>query len=82
MANAIPSVEIRRGWSAEALSQDASSVTLTVSNGQDHSHESISARWLIGADGANSVVRELVGIESVDTGFEADWLVVDYQPLG
>ena len=81
LANAIPSVEIRRGWSAESLSQDASSVTLTISNGQDHSRESISARWLIGADGANSVVRELVGIETQDAGFEADWLVVDYQPL-
>ncbi len=81
LANAIPSVEIRRGWSAESLSQDASSVTLTVSNGQDHSRESISARWLIGADGANSVVRELVGIKTQDAGFEADWLVVDYQLL-
>ena len=81
IASAIPSVEIRRGWSAEGLRQDASSVTLTVSSTIDDGRESISARWLIGADGANSVVRELVGIETQDAGFEADWLVVDYEPL-
>ena len=39
------------------------------------------ASWVVAADGANSAVRQLLGIESVDSGFEADWLVVDYQPL-
>jgi 3-(3-hydroxy-phenyl)propionate hydroxylase len=81
IASAIPSVEIRRGWSAVGLSQDASSVTVTVSSAIDEGHASISGRWLIGADGANSVVRELVGIETQDAGFEADWLVVDYEQL-
>ncbi len=41
----------------------------------------IRARWLIGADGANSAVRTHLGIDVGDSGFEADWLVVDYQPL-
>ncbi|HEX3679483.1 MAG TPA: bifunctional 3-(3-hydroxy-phenyl)propionate/3-hydroxycinnamic acid hydroxylase, partial [Galbitalea sp.] len=81
MASAIPSVEIRRGWSAESVSQTASSVTVGVSSADYGRRESISGRWLIGADGANSVVRELVGIETQDAGFEADWLVVDYEPL-
>jgi len=85
MAIAIPSVGIRRGWSAESIVQDESSVTLTVAitdAGADAgSRESITGRWLIGADGANSAVRELVGIETEDAGFEADWLVVDYEQL-
>jgi 3-(3-hydroxy-phenyl)propionate hydroxylase len=81
MASAIPSVEIRRGWSAESVSQDASSITLTVSSATDEARASIGGRWLIGADGANSAVRDLVGIETQDAGFEADWLVVDYEPL-
>jgi 2-polyprenyl-6-methoxyphenol hydroxylase-like FAD-dependent oxidoreductase len=82
MALAQPSVELRRGWSAATIDQDEDSVTLTVFCTADHSqHDSLRGRWLVGADGANSVVRELAGIESVDTGFEADWLVVDYQPL-
>jgi 3-(3-hydroxy-phenyl)propionate hydroxylase len=81
MAGAMPSVDILRGWSAEAISQDPSSVTLTIANLDNGVREAISGRWLIGADGANSVVRELIGIETEDAGFEADWLVVDYEPL-
>jgi 2-polyprenyl-6-methoxyphenol hydroxylase-like FAD-dependent oxidoreductase len=81
MASAIPSVQIRRGWSAESIRQDTSSVALTIASADTERSESVSAQWLIGADGANSVVRELVGIETEDAGFEADWLVIDYEPL-
>jgi 2-polyprenyl-6-methoxyphenol hydroxylase-like FAD-dependent oxidoreductase len=78
----LPSVELRRGWTATAIDQDEDSITLTVLHTNDHSqHDVLRGRWLVGADGANSVVRELADIENVDTGFEADWLVVDYQPL-
>lgn len=37
-----------------------------------------SCKYLIGIDGANSTVREQLGITRTDLGFEADWLVVDY----
>lgn len=36
------------------------------------------ARYLIGIDGANSFVRESLGIKRTDLGFEADWLVIDF----
>ena len=39
---------------------------------------SFTARYLIGIDGANSFVRESLGISRTDLGFEADWLVVDF----
>jgi 2-polyprenyl-6-methoxyphenol hydroxylase-like FAD-dependent oxidoreductase len=82
MVIALPSVELRRGWTATGIAQDEDSVTLSVFRTNDPSqHDSLRGRWLVGADGANSVVRQLAGIESVDTGFEADWLVVDYEPL-
>ena len=45
------------------------------------SQDSVRASWVVAADGANSAVRQLLGIDSVDSGFEADWLVVDYEPL-
>lgn len=82
MASAIPSVQVRRGWSASAITQDDQTVRLTVSKTGDESRrEVLGARWLVAADGANSVVRTLVGIQSADADFEADWLVVDYEPL-
>jgi 2-polyprenyl-6-methoxyphenol hydroxylase-like FAD-dependent oxidoreductase len=81
-ARQLDTVEILRGWAVTGLVQDADSVTIrTTKTGRDARTEQLSARWLIGADGANSAVRELVGIDSVDAGFEADWLVVDYEPI-
>ena len=82
MARALPGVEVRRGWSAEVIVQDDRAVTLTVASTEDPAtREQLRGSWLIGADGANSAVRDLVGIDSVDSDFEADWLVVDYEPL-
>jgi 3-(3-hydroxy-phenyl)propionate hydroxylase len=82
MALALPTVELRRGWSATAVEQDEGEVRLTVSSARETSEQEVlRGHWLVGADGANSAVRELVGIESVDAGFEADWLVIDYEPL-
>ncbi|WP_172582405.1 bifunctional 3-(3-hydroxy-phenyl)propionate/3-hydroxycinnamic acid hydroxylase MhpA [Subtercola boreus] len=82
MAADIPTVDVRRGWSVAAVTQDAATVSLTVCRtGDEAEQETLVGSWLIGADGANSAVRDLVGIESVDSGFEADWLVVDYEPL-
>jgi resorcinol 4-hydroxylase (NADPH) len=82
MAVALPTVEVRRGWSADAVDQDDDGVSLTVTRtGDPSTSERLHGGWLIAADGANSTVRDLVGIESVDSDFEADWLVVDYVPV-
>ncbi len=82
MAQSCPSVSLRRGWSAETVTQDAAGVTVTVAATGDWSRrEELRADWLVGADGANSVVRQRLEIDVVDTGFEADWLVVDYEPI-
>ncbi len=37
----------------------------------------VRAKWLIGADGANSSVRKSAGIEQIDFGLCYDWLIVD-----
>lgn len=44
-------------------------------SGEEHNY---TARYLIGIDGANSFVRESLGITRTDLGFDADWLVVDF----
>jgi hypothetical protein len=37
----------------------------------------VRARYAVGGDGANSTVRDLVGLETHDLGFFYDWLIVD-----
>lgn len=82
MADALPGIEVRRGWTVTDVQQSADSVSVTVARTEDKTEQqSLHAPWVVAADGANSAVRNLLGIDSVDSGFEADWLVVDYQPL-
>jgi len=74
-----PSVEVRRGRRVVTLDDrtaTAGHVALTVDAGPAGA-EQVRARFVIGCDGANSTVRDLVGIEVTDLGFFYDWLIVD-----
>jgi 3-(3-hydroxy-phenyl)propionate hydroxylase len=86
---ALPTVHIRRGYSAIGLSQDTSGVELEVEPGSLAGNgkwlatgvrRRVHARYLVGADGANSAVRIAAGIDWVDLGFRANWLVIDFRP--
>ena len=82
LAVATPGVTVHRGWTFQALTQDDEGVSVELAvTAQPAEVTQVRARWLVGADGANSAVRTELGIEVGDSGFEADWLVVDYQPL-
>lgn len=82
-------VSVERGWSAEGVQQDADGVTLSLRRvadggadtpGSDLQTRTVRARWLLGADGANSAVREALGIARSDLGFQEQWFVVDVVP--
>lgn len=80
-----PSITRISGFEAIELQQDSDSVTLSIKRNpleDDQSTESrqIRARYLVGADGANSMVRQSLGIENEDKGYFFDWLILDMLP--
>src|SRR5450755_1935155 len=83
-----PRVTVERGWVAEELLDTGKGVELTVRRVDDAfgglaltgDRRTVHAKWVIGADGANSFVREVSGITRRDLGFQERWLVVDAEP--
>ncbi|MFI5782881.1 bifunctional 3-(3-hydroxy-phenyl)propionate/3-hydroxycinnamic acid hydroxylase [Nocardia sp. NPDC051570] len=61
---------------ASLVTQNAEGVTVTL-NAKDGSPQSIRGRWLVACDGANSPIREGLGIGQDDLGFSEWWIVVD-----
>ncbi len=61
----------------EAVAQDESGATLTVRSLQTDAVRSLRASWVVGCDGARSLVREVIGCAQVDLGLHQPWLVVD-----
>ena len=53
---------VRSGCELIGFAEDADGVTATVRDTQSHAESDIRCRYLIGADGAHSKVRELLGI--------------------
>jgi 3-(3-hydroxy-phenyl)propionate hydroxylase len=75
LITASPRVEARLGRTLVAFTQDAEGVSATVDG--PSGTETLRARWLVGCDGARSPVREALGIEQSDYGFDEPWLVID-----
>ena len=72
-------IDVRLGVRCTGIEQDEHGVRVRVRDAETDEESSFTARYLIGIDGANSTVRGSLGVERIDKGFEADWLVVDYE---
>jgi 3-(3-hydroxy-phenyl)propionate hydroxylase len=72
----LKSVTSLGGFELESLVEEAECVVATVRDQEGHSH-SVRAQYLIGADGASSRVRALIGQEFEGQTYAEDWLIVD-----
>lgn len=71
-----PDVELRLGTVLEAFSDDGTCVTATVRTAGGEP-ATVRARFLVGADGASSLVRRTLGLDFRGASFAQDWLIVD-----
>ena len=83
LVRAQPTVDVYRGWRAVDIDDDGTGVTVRAHPSVENSAEgtgaprTLTARYVVGADGANSIVRETMGSGLHDLGFFFDWLIVD-----
>jgi 3-(3-hydroxy-phenyl)propionate hydroxylase len=71
----LPEAELHNRWEMTAFTDDGDGVTATLAT--PDGERTVRARYLVGADGARSPVREACGIHFDDLNFEEPWLVVD-----
>jgi len=87
-AKSFPNVSVQQGWEAIELKQFANYCELTLRKGDidggawtpTGETQTVRARYVVGADGANSFVRKSLDITFEDLGFQEDWLVIDLKP--
>lgn len=87
-ARSLPHVQVAQSCEATVLMQHPDQVELTLCHGTletgkwtpDGETQTVRARYVIGADGANSFVRQAIGVPFDDLGFQEDWLVIDLKP--
>ncbi len=77
----LPTVEVHRGVTVTGLADHGDRVELSLRSTADGgASPPVQARYVVGADGAGSSVRETLGIELEDLGFGERWLVLDVRP--
>lgn len=72
-----PGATVRMGMECSAIRQDADRAVVTLHPRDGAAPTTITARYVVGADGANSFVRRQMDVVVHDLGFAYDWLVVN-----
>ncbi len=65
------------GQAAIDVGQDGSGAWVEMESAGGGARRRVSTSYVVGCDGANSTVRDLLGVDFEDRGFYFDWLVVD-----
>jgi 3-(3-hydroxy-phenyl)propionate hydroxylase len=73
-----PTVTLRGNVEVTGLAQDGHGrVRVDLTDSVSGEHDSVPAAYVLGCDGANSIVRSAIGARMQDLRFEQRWLVVD-----
>jgi 2-polyprenyl-6-methoxyphenol hydroxylase-like FAD-dependent oxidoreductase len=67
-------------WGAECVAIAQSDETVALTLRRAGRTDVVRARYAIGCDGASSAVRNLLGLEMDDLGFDEPWVVIDTKP--
>ncbi|MFF1903712.1 bifunctional 3-(3-hydroxy-phenyl)propionate/3-hydroxycinnamic acid hydroxylase [Kitasatospora sp. NPDC058218] len=77
-AGLLPGVTVLRGRQAVGIADRGDRVVVTAED-EDGAVQTLSARWVVGCDGANSFVREHLDVPVTDLGFSYEWLLCDVE---
>jgi flavoprotein hydroxylase len=72
-ARSLPDLQLSVGHKVEQITDHGDHVEIA-GTGFEHP---ITASWVVGCDGANSFVREVIDTPIIDLNFEHDWLLCD-----
>lgn len=74
-----PNVELFLGYDAQTIAHDGTSASVVARRTADGTHHTFTGDFLVGCDGANSLVAREIGTRIEDLGFQEHWLVVDVE---
>jgi 3-(3-hydroxy-phenyl)propionate hydroxylase len=72
-----PSVTLRGDVEVIGLTQSAAGVQVAFEDRTTGERDTVQGKYVLGCDGANSLVRRTIGAQMQGLGFEQRWLVVD-----
>lgn len=72
----LPSVSVQLSWRLVEFEQQHDRVVAVIAESAGAT-QTVAARFLVGADGASSIVRDALGVSQHDYGFDEPWLVID-----
>jgi 2-polyprenyl-6-methoxyphenol hydroxylase-like FAD-dependent oxidoreductase len=68
---------VERPFTAKKIEQDDTGVTVVLRNGNDGSEERLRAKYVVGCDGAHSVVRHAAELKFEGSAYPQDFLLAD-----
>ena len=75
----LANVDVKLGWTAKSISQDADGVHVTVAEEKGPGHAEFDAEYVVGCDGGHSMVRNSIGIARGGTDFDQKMALIVFR---